>query len=305
MSDDRTYGSPQAFRRALTDRLRAEAEAGPWTLQELQRQFAYDRLLARLYRIDDGWIVKGAAALLARRLSFRATVDIDIYRHAATDVAEPDFREAAVADLRDWFRFEVGAPMPMTGSAGLALPIKAYIGQTEWAAFKVDLVGADFRMTGEPEPVPPLAKIDIPDVEQRDYQAYPLVDHVADKIAATFELYTTDQSPSTRFKDLIDLVAIAKGASVPAEEQKAALASEAERRGIDLPERFSVPDGEAWEKGYANAAKRWKLAQEQTLDQALAVVGPFADPLLDGTATGCWDPQTRRWKLASGASAAR
>jgi hypothetical protein len=32
----------------------------------------------RLYLVDDGWIVKGAAALLARNLGMRATVDIDV-----------------------------------------------------------------------------------------------------------------------------------------------------------------------------------------------------------------------------------
>lgn len=85
MAGDRTYGSPQAFRAALTARLRAEAETSRWSLPELQRQFSYDRLLERLYRIDQGWIVKGAAALLARRLSLRATVDVDLYRQAATD----------------------------------------------------------------------------------------------------------------------------------------------------------------------------------------------------------------------------
>ncbi len=61
------YATPAAFRRALTDRLRAiAAPNGLWSLTDLQRQFAYDRLLARLYRLDDGWIVKGATALLAR-----------------------------------------------------------------------------------------------------------------------------------------------------------------------------------------------------------------------------------------------
>lgn len=59
-SDPPGYCSPGAFRRALTDRLRALAEKSRWTLPQLQRQIAYDRLLERLYLVDDGWIVKGA-----------------------------------------------------------------------------------------------------------------------------------------------------------------------------------------------------------------------------------------------------
>ena len=60
------YATPAAFRQALTDRLRSLATESSWELSQLQRQFAYDRLLERLYLMDDAWIVKGAAALFAR-----------------------------------------------------------------------------------------------------------------------------------------------------------------------------------------------------------------------------------------------
>jgi hypothetical protein len=79
-------------------------------------------------------------------------------------------------------------------------------------------------MTGEPEDVPPLARIDMPGVEQQGYRAYPLVDHVADKVAATFDRYGQMEAPSTRYRDLVDLVAVAMGASVEAEPQMVALA---------------------------------------------------------------------------------
>lgn len=83
--------TPTAFRRALTDRLRSQAQPnGPWPLAELQRQFAYDRLLARLYLVDNNWIVKGATALLARELAARRTVDIDVYRATSREAAERD-----------------------------------------------------------------------------------------------------------------------------------------------------------------------------------------------------------------------
>jgi len=96
MSRDRSYPSPQAFRQALTARLRELAKDGPWTLSQLQRQIAYDRLLERLYLVDDGWVVKGATALLARRIGVRATIDVDVYRERARDVAEAELREAAI-----------------------------------------------------------------------------------------------------------------------------------------------------------------------------------------------------------------
>jgi hypothetical protein len=74
------YQTPASFRRALTDRLRAvSAPNGRWPLADMQRQFAYDRLLARLYMVDDHWILKGATALIARRIGVRHTIDLDVY----------------------------------------------------------------------------------------------------------------------------------------------------------------------------------------------------------------------------------
>ena len=296
MGETRGYGSPAAFRRALTDKLRATAETSRWTLPQLQRQMAYDRLLERLYLVDEGWVVKGATALLARDIGVRATIDIDVYREAAREVAEADLRAAAAKDIGDWFAFEIGAGRSVAdGAAGIRLPVTAYVGTTVWASFHVDLVGSDLRMTGEPEAVPPLARVVMPDVDQHGYRAYPLVDHVADKVAATFELHGEWGAPSTRYKDLVDLVAIVIAASVEAGTQMTALRSETDRRGITLPVRFSVPDRALWERGYAAEAGRSLLPIAHTLDDALATVRPFLDPLLDGSAAGTWDPEHGRW----------
>lgn len=296
MADEHGYDSPAAFRRALTDRLKNAAGESRWTLPQLQRQMAYDRLLERLYLVDEGWIVKGAVALLARDLGVRATIDIDVFRDIARETAERELREAAGKNIGDWFRFEVGPPQAIRDAAsGTRLPVKAYIGATAWAAFHVDLVGSEVTMTGDPEKVPALARVDIPDVEQHGYRAYPLVDHIADKVAATFDRYGDGEAPSTRYKDLVDLVAIVTEASVKAGPQMTALASEAKRRGITLPPRFDVPDRSMWERGYAAETARSLLPVARRLDEALAIFRPFIDPLLDGTATGRWDPKQGRW----------
>jgi hypothetical protein len=296
MNNTRGYGSPAAFRQALTDKLKAKAQEGPWTLAQLQRQMAYDRLLERLYLTNENWIVKGATALLARDIGVRATIDIDVYREAARDVAEAELRAAAARDIGDWFSFEVGAARLIAdGGAATRLPVVAYIGTTIWASFRVDLVGPDVRMTGEPESVPPLARVAMPDIDQHGYRAYPLVDHIADKVVAMFEPHGARRFPSTRYRDLVDLVAIAIGASVNAETQLIALAAQAERRGVALRARFDVPDRALWEPGYAAEAGRSLLPVAHTLDDALAVVAPFLDPLLDGSATGGWDSARRLW----------
>jgi hypothetical protein len=296
MSERRPYETPAAFRHALTDKLREKAKTSKWTLTQLQRHMAYDRLLERLYLRDEGWVVKGATALLAREMGVRGTRDIDVYREQASEVAEAEVREAASMDIGDWFRFEIGTGQPVGDeAAAIRLPVSAYVGATIWVEFHVDLVGSDLRMTGEPEDVPPLARVVMPEVEQHGYRAYPLVDHIADKVTATFERHGDREIPSTRYRDLVDLVAIVAGASVQAQPQMAALASEALRRRITLPDRFDVPDRELWERGYAAEAGRSLLPIARTLDEALAFVRPCLDPLLDGTAAGRWDPERRVW----------
>lgn len=296
MTESRGYSSPGAFRRALIDKLRARATESRWSLAELQRQMAYDRLLERLYLLDDGWVVKGAAALLARDLGVRATIDIDVYRAAAREDAEAELREAAGRDIGDWFRFEIGSGQAVgDAGSGVRLPVSAYVGPTEWATFHVDLVGSDLRMTGQPDTVGPLAQVAMPDIEQHGYRVYPLVDHIADKVVATFQRYGTTGRPSTRYRDLVDLVCIVTRAVIDAATQLRALASEAQRRGIALPGRFDVPNRALWEPGYAAEAARSLLTVARTLDDALGVVRPCLDPLLAGTASGSWDPSTGRW----------
>lgn len=296
MTRSRRYASPAAFRRALTDRLKVIAAEGTWSVAQLQRHVAYDRLLERLYLLDDAWVVKGATALLARDLAVRGTIDVDIYRAVATAAAEVDMREAVGRDIGDWFRFEIGpARVIGEGQTGVRVRATAYLGISPWASFHVDLVGADLRMTGEPDRVPPLARLAMPDIEQHGYLAYPLCDHLADKVVATFQRYGPRLLPSTRYKDLIDLVAIVTGAELNAGPSRLSLVSEAARRGVILPAQFDVPDRELWERGYAAEARRSVLRAGTTLDEALAIVRPCVDALLAGTATGTWHAGAVRW----------
>lgn len=300
MSDQRPYGSPQALRNAVTDRLRALASPkGRWTLAELQRQFAYDRLLARLYTVDDQWVLKGAVALLARQISVRHSTDIDVYRDAERSTVERELRAAAELDLRDWFQFEIGPAETLSGGTGGArYPVTARVGATIWASFHIDIVGTGVRMTDVPEDVPPVAPISVPGLDQPGYRAYPLVDHIADKMAAIMEPHG-DGRPSTRFRDLVDLVALVTCVRVDAASQRTAILSELQRRDLSVPVRFGVPDRDLWQAGYARTVQRAVDVAADTLDEALSIVARFLDPVLAGTANGRWDPELSRWSQAA------
>ena len=77
-----------------------------------------------------------------------------------------------------------------------------------------------------------------------------------------------------------------------------ALMSEIERRGLDVPKRFDVPDRELWTTGFPRAVRRAIAPPASKLDDALAIVCPFVDRVLDGAATGEWDPETKEWGRA-------
>ncbi|WP_305787807.1 nucleotidyl transferase AbiEii/AbiGii toxin family protein [Symbioplanes lichenis] len=289
------YRTPDAARRAVTDKLRAEASAGSWPLADLQRQYAYDQLVERLYRTDDRWVIKGATALLARRVSVRHTVDIDVYRTGAINDVEQQLREAAGLDIGDWMRFEVGPSTKLSaaGAQAAQTKIRSLIGTRLWAAFQVDIVADGIELSAEPDVVPSLTSISTVGRKRKPWRVYPLVDHVADKVCAMVERH--GGRPSTRYKDLIDLVAITGRVAIAADAQAQALRKESRRRELALPPEFDVPDRGLWTGGYRAEARRTVGFSALDLDDALAAVKPFLDPLLSGVATGTWNPTQHMW----------
>lgn len=297
------YSDPRALRQAVTDRLRSVARDRPEArLADLQRQLAYDRLLCRVF-LDDPhrWVIKGATAMLARLQGVaRHTLDIDLYRTAG-DLAEADagLRKAAAIDLGDHFRFALSpGRLIAQETRTLRLAVVAYVGVSDFAAFRVDLSTA-LSMTGAPDEVPPLLPIDLPGVPRTRYLAYPVADHIADKVCAMCELHRRAgeaAEPSTRYRDLVDLVVFAHRVTVSADALTTAVRSEFERRQMALPDRLSVPDGAGWRAGYARAARDAPALAERDVDSALAVAARLIDPVLAGDAAGTWDPGRRAWQ---------
>lgn len=87
----REYAAAAAFRRALEVRLNKVAETELIQVNRLRRQVAFDRLLARLFRIDPApWVLKGGYALELRFRTARATIDIDLTVQRVAAAAEAD-----------------------------------------------------------------------------------------------------------------------------------------------------------------------------------------------------------------------
>lgn len=105
-----TYANPQAMNRALTDKLGAHARGRPGvTLDSLRRQFAYDRLLTRIFTGPDAkrWILKGATAILAQLAGdarHTPATSTSIRQDEDLPAAEHSLRAAAATDAGDFFR---------------------------------------------------------------------------------------------------------------------------------------------------------------------------------------------------------
>ena len=303
------YRNPRAMRNAIADRLRPLARDRSIELSSLQRQFAYDRLLCRIFRTEPGrWVLKGATAMLARLgVDARHTRDIDLYSRAGDlDEAERALRGAAGLDLGDYFTFTLNPGRRIAQGAGaVRVDVVAFLGFDQFASFHVDLV-ADLLMTGVPDIVSPLVPLELPGLVATNYSAYPLVDHVADKVCAlleTHERVSGLRQSSTRFRDLADLAIFAHAISVGAAELGVALKSEAKRRSLTLPDRLAVPTGGDWPSGYARVARDAPHLKEGDLASAVETVARFIDPALAGTAGGQWDPGTMLWHEAHVAAA--
>jgi hypothetical protein len=297
------YATAQALLDAIASRVRNAVEAGsPYRPNELRRQLAYDRLLARVFTVaPDRWVLKGAGNLLARMPeAARFSLDVDLFYRGELDAAVQALLESAQLDLGDHFRFEVGRPRDaLVGARGLTLPMGSRVGPRLFERFSVDLV-VELTMTSVPEEIGPLHPIDIEGLPSVRYRGYPVADQIADKHCAIVERHGEyGDFPSTRYRDLVDLVLIAGTQEVNAGPLRAALDSEFERRGLARPARFEVPKDGNWQAGYPRAAKDAPGLTITELADAVDLASSFLDPVLAGQAAGRWDPPTRSWRTSA------
>jgi len=292
------YKDPGAFLAAANTRLKTAAGATGRPVNEIRREFVFQRFLARVFNDPDScWLLKGGAGLLIRLPVARYSRDVDLlYPEASLDEAVEQLRLAAALDLGDHLHFSLGEHKPMTGEViGANVGVDVYVGAILWDRFTVDLSTA-LTFTGRPDQQQPAPVVDIPDVAPMPaISLYPLPDQIADKVCAMYDAYSGQ--PSSRYRDLVDLVLILTSSQVDAAEVTTALHSEAARRRVTLPERLHSPS-QSWTRGYTAAARgRLLPAGARTVHEAIHLVGRCLHPLLSGTVTvGSWDPTLGTWR---------
>ena len=224
----------------------------------------------------------------------RHSIDIDLYFAGEFDSALGALREAAEVDLGDYFTFDIDRGPPLTGMAtGGQLSVTTYLGDKEFERFKIDVVVID-TMTSEAESVPSLDPVKVPGLRNVGvYWVYPTPDQIADKHAATMAMYAG--RPSTRYRDLVDLVLITLTQTVEANPLDIALVSEHNRRGTDLSVALSLPSDD-WREGYRRIAETVPDFEILDAEEAVSIVRRMVDPVIDGLRDATWDPGSQEWR---------
>lgn len=302
MGEPEPYATAKGVEDAIKQAARRAAAAdASLTTGERIRLEHFNRLLSRVFADGDGseWLLKGGTGMLARLPSTRATLDIDLYRSGSgLDAAVEDLRRLADRDLGDHFRFVyIGHRAILAGdeqpyAEGYRVEFDTYIGAQKKSRIGVDLsTGAG--LTAEPTVMAPASALDLPRLVAFDYRLYPVVDQIADKVCATMQSY--GDRPSSREKDLIDLVVVAVTHDIDGAPLSIAIATEVRRRHMDPFDRFVVPA--EWGRPYEKAARTVPYCADfRSIELARGLVTTFIDPALDATANGMtWSQAARTW----------
>lgn len=298
MDEPPRYATDTALRATIAERAKRAAAVGPMSAADHIRQFDFSRLLARIFHptVADEWILKGGQAALVRIHDARVTRDMDLMSEEA-DLDASVSRLATVirADLGDHYDFELvkvtnkDVKPGQAGVSGRKLSLAVYCGKPR-PNITIDLV-AESALTEAPE----RAEVDglrIPGITPPTVRLYPLVDHIADKVAATHTVHPGGHR-STRIRDMVDLVLFALSQTVDGASLTRALRARSTR--MQHPTSFDAPP--EWRDRYPSQARRLPLlAEHHDFDVALALLAGFLDPVLTGQVDDSrWDPDARRW----------
>jgi hypothetical protein len=297
----RAYSSPEGFKQALEQRLRASTKNGVEFTRRRQL-LVFDRLLARIVAVlGNAATLKGGLVLELRLERARTTKDVDLRLLGSPDEILAKLQEAGRLDLGDFMTFEVGPDddHPAIQNDGMqyeGLRFRAeckIAGKLYGQRFGVDVAFGD-PMLGEPDVVVGDDVLAFAGVAPPTLRLYPIETHIAEKLHA----YTMPRGrPNSRVKDLPDIALLATIQALDAKRVRAALEQTfAFRKTHPLP--ASLPDPPlAWGTPYA-AMAREDLLQWASLADVTTAARTFLDAVLAGDLAATWDPAAWRWDEA-------
>lgn len=292
------YATASAFRAALEKRIVTQAHDTGVPVMRLRKLVIFDRLMARLLVVaKDRWILKGAVALDFRLgARFRTTKDMDIARQDGEDAATADFIAAQSIDLGDYFIFAIQKTVKLDAvleNAAVRYHVSVELAGRPFEEAVVD-VGFGDPLVFEPEFVRGPDLLTFAGIDPVEVPALPLDNQVAEKVHAYTKSYHGGH-PSSRVKDLIDLVVLSSHCRFQAGHIRGTLSAVFELRNThSLPTKLPAPPRE-WIRPYR------KLAIDIALDPDISAgydqTAAFLDPVLHEALSdeAFWDPGSQAW----------
>jgi hypothetical protein len=291
------YATAAAFRHALDDRLKAESAKTGLGIARLRKRVAFELFLRRLVAVaPDRWVLKGALALDFRfHATTRSTRDMDLGRADDEDAAVEDFAAAQELALDDFFTFAVVRTDTFDEAddfSAIRFHVTAELAGRVFDQFVIDVGFAD-SIAWTPDAVETSDLLSFADIERIRVPALPLPQHIAEKLHAYTRKYGASGRKSTRPKDLVDILLIARSEPLDAGSLRKALEiTFGQREQQSLPSGLPPPPA-SWREPYRRLAT--EVDVEPELDGAFVSAAEFLDPILAGRADGEWDPQRRTW----------
>jgi hypothetical protein len=297
------YATSAAFRTALDQRLKNVAAESPrLSVERLRKAVAIERFLARLELAAPGsWLLKGGVALDYRlRDRSRSTQDLDLETANAEDRVGSLVLDATEVHLDDYFTYSVRrVPLYLADEEATTLRfrIEASIGGKRFDTVTLD-VGIRDAASTRPETVVSRDLLRFADIPPVEIPTIPLTQHLTEKLHAYSRVYAHDR-PSSRVKDLVDIVLIVTEYSFEAEPLLVQIRQTFSSRGLhDIPRKFNRPP-DFWAAGYQQMAQ--EITIDPDIDSGHRIASAFFDQVLSGTVSdlAVWDPETRCWQTAS------
>lgn len=274
-----------AWRSSLEARLGNLSERTGLDVGRLRRHLVFQRMLARLSQ-NERWVLKGGFALEVRlALRSRSTKDLDlvVLGEVEGDQLQDLFAEALDRDIDgDHFVFEVSKPKSISsdeaGNPGWRLSVAARLAGREFAHVVVDVVARSDEIEGAVSTVtvePLVTGVDLGPVQMPTVD---LAQQAAEKFHAVARRYAGDR-PSSRVKDLVDLVLLAESGLVGAAPLGIRLAHVYGVRDGSPPPRVLPSPPAAWNVTYAALARELDLGAADVESAMTLVTRLFADAL--------------------------
>ena len=289
--------------RAMEQAVKAAAKTSGRDVNKSIQAFYHDRFLCRVFSADNpSFILKGGQSMLARIPYTRETRDIDLIgRTSNIDEALEELIEAASTDLDDFIEFRFASKRPTDTSQdyreGYTVTFETWLGGiSKKGTVSIDLV-VDTLPPEEFDVVAPVSRIEIDGIKTFNYLTNTSENRIAEKVCATMQDY--NGRPSSRVKDLVDLVTSMLNEKVDASKLSRFIAVECRLRQIKDINQFSIPEN--WKstlsRNYAKLAKEANLPSEFSgVKDAEAAVSMWLSPVFSVKALGkTWIPEEQRW----------